>query len=74
MPDQMCRGGKFIFSRIKEVTAEGWRCHAKRWLVYFQQNKKRRKPKVKLSRYNSPHVPLRQIAEGKRRGKELRVV
>jgi hypothetical protein len=28
MPDQMCRGGKFIFSRIKEATAEGCRCHA----------------------------------------------
>ncbi len=58
--------GKFIFSRIK----------------------KRRKPKVKIvtlqlcevkksdisSMKKSPHVPLRQIAEGKRRVKELGVV
>jgi hypothetical protein len=55
----------------------------------FKQNKKKEKAESKkLSRYNyvksgkadighmkhSPHVPLRQIAEEKRRGKELRVV
>jgi hypothetical protein len=59
-------------------------------LVYFQQNKTRRKPKVKIVTLqllyvesgktdivymkNSPHLPLRQITEEKRRGKELRVV
>ncbi len=65
-----------------------WEVNAWPWdtvqrLVYFQQNKKRRKPKVKIVTLqlcgvrkdisymkNSPHVPLRPITEEKRRGKE----
>jgi hypothetical protein len=33
MPDQMCRGGKFIFNRIEEAKAEG--CHAKKVVMIF---------------------------------------
>jgi hypothetical protein len=40
MPDQMCRGGKFIFIRIKEAKADGWRCHDKEVVSLFSLNKR----------------------------------
>jgi hypothetical protein len=79
-----------IVTRIARLCRTGCVCVWDRWLVYFQQNKKRRKPKVKIvtlqlcgvrkkwyslyENLNSQHVSIRQIVEEKRRGKELRVV